>query len=262
MFAFACALKLRGGVSSAGDVFWGLALGLTAGWATVTEYPSAPAAAMVAALALALVWKDGAPRRWRVVFGIGAGALPCFVALMAYQHAAFGSVFHPSYAYYPQGAFSWMTHGYLGLTYPRIDVALKLLFGCRRGLLFSGPVVLAAPFGLWLLWKQPATHAAAVTAASHRDLLFSLSRFVFFMAGRLVVRSTVHVAGVAVAVPGAGTALGSRCGQSGGSFSGHWPPPASGLHSWPFPSGRNLLTSFIAHCASSIGRRFGQEDFP
>jgi hypothetical protein len=166
VFAFACALKFRGGVSSAGDVCWGLALGLTAGWATVTEYPSTPAAAMAAALALALVWKDGALRRWRVVFVVGAGALPCFVALMAYQHAAFGSMFHPSYAYYPQGAFSWMTHGYLGLTYPRIDVALKLLFGCRRGLLFTGPVVLAAPFGLWLLWKQTATHAAAVTAAS------------------------------------------------------------------------------------------------
>ena len=36
VFAFACALKLRGGVSSAGDVCWGLALGLTTGWATVT----------------------------------------------------------------------------------------------------------------------------------------------------------------------------------------------------------------------------------
>jgi len=166
VFAFACALKLRDGVSSTGDVVWGLVLGLTAGWATVTEYPSAPAAAMVAGLALAMVWKDGAPRRWRVVLGIGAGALPCVIALMAYQHAAFGSVLHPSYAYYPQGAFAWMTHGYLGLTYPRIDVALKLLFGCRRGLLFSGPVVLAAPSGLRFLWKQPATHAAAVTAAA------------------------------------------------------------------------------------------------
>ena len=172
VFAFACAMKLRGGVSSAGDVFWGLVLGLTAGWATVTEYPSGPAAAMIAALALALVWKDGSPRRLRVVTGIGAGVLPSVIVLMAYQHAAFGSVLHPSYAYYPQGAFSWMTHGYLGLTYPRIDVALKLLFGCRRGLLFAGPVVLAAPFGLALLWKQPSTHAAAVTAAAIASYYF------------------------------------------------------------------------------------------
>jgi hypothetical protein len=166
VFAFACALGLRRDVSSTADVFWGLTLGLTAGWATVTEYPSAPASAMVAALALALVWKDGAPRASRVVLGVCAGALPCLVGLMAYQYAAFGSVFHPSYAYYPPGAFWWMRHGYLGLTYPRIDVALKLLFGCRRGLLFSGPVVLAAPFGLRALWKQTATYAAAVTAAA------------------------------------------------------------------------------------------------
>jgi len=165
VFAFACALRLRAALGSTADAFWGLALGLAAGWATLTEYPSAPASAMVAGLALVLAWKDG-QRRWRVILGIAAGALPCLLALMAYQRAAFGSLFHPSYAYYPAGAFSWMTHGYMGLTYPRIDVALKLLFGCRRGLLFSGPVVLAAPFGLGMLWKRPATHAAAVGAAA------------------------------------------------------------------------------------------------
>ena len=49
VFAFACALQLRRDVSSARDVLWGLALGLTAGWATVTEYPSAPASVIVAA---------------------------------------------------------------------------------------------------------------------------------------------------------------------------------------------------------------------
>jgi hypothetical protein len=164
VFAFACALKLREAVSFASDAFWGFALGVTAGWATVTEYPSAPASAIVAGLALALVWRDGSRRRWRVLVAIGAGTLPCVVALMFYQYAAFGSILHPSYAYYPPGAFSWMKHGYMGLTYPRIDVALKLLFGCRRGLLFSGPVVLAAPFGLRRLWKQPSSHAPAVAA--------------------------------------------------------------------------------------------------
>jgi hypothetical protein len=166
VFAFACALRLRSYVSSTADLFYGLVLGLTAGWATVTEYPSAPASAIVAGLSLVLIWKSGWRRRSRIVFAIAAGALPCAIALMAYQHAAFGSIFHPSYTYYPPGAFSWMTHGYLGLTYPKIDVALKLLFGCRRGLLFSGPVALAAPFGLRLLWRRPATHAAAVAATA------------------------------------------------------------------------------------------------
>ena len=165
VFAFACALKLHEHAGSPGDVFWGLALGVTAGWAMVTEYPSLPASAVIAGLALALVWRDGVQRRLRVLLGVAAGALPCVAVLMLYQRAAFGSIFHPSYAYYPPGAFSWMKHGYMGLTYPRMDVALKLLFGCRRGLLFSGPVVLAGPFGLRRLWKQPATHAPAVAAA-------------------------------------------------------------------------------------------------
>src|ERR1700728_2416454 len=83
VFAFACAMRLRGNVRSTGDVLWGLALGLAAGWATVTEYPSAPASAMVAGLALALVWKNGTLRRSRVALSIAAGALPCIVALMA-----------------------------------------------------------------------------------------------------------------------------------------------------------------------------------
>jgi hypothetical protein len=165
VFAFACALKLRDHPSFARDAFWGLALGVAAGWATVTEYPSAPASAVIAFLALALVWRDGRQRRLRVLLEIGVGALPCVIVLMLYQHAAFGSIFHPSYAYYPAGAFSWMKHGYMGLTYPRIDVALKLLFGCRRGLLFSDPILLAAPFGLRRLWKQPSSHAPTMAAA-------------------------------------------------------------------------------------------------
>jgi hypothetical protein len=165
---------------------------------------------------------------------------------MVYQRAAFGSVFHPSYAYYPQGAFAWMTHGYLGLTYPRIDVALKLLFGCRRGLLFTGPVVLAAPFGLRMLWQQPATHTAAVTAAGVATYYFLFhASFSSWPAGWSYgprYMSITH-------------------GQFGGSLSRRWLLPASGLHSWPFRSGRSRLMSFIAHCASSIGRRSGPEDF-
>jgi hypothetical protein len=166
LFAFTAALQLRDHATAAQDLVWSTAAGLAAGWATVTEYPAAPAALILAIFAFGLVWKDGGPRRWRVAGGIAAGALPCLAVLLIYQWAAFGSAVHPSYAYYPAGAFPWMKRGYLGLTYPHIDVALKLLFSCRRGLLFSGPVIFAAPFGLRWLSKQPATRAAAVAAAA------------------------------------------------------------------------------------------------
>ena len=54
----------------------------------------------------------------------------------------------------------------MGLTYPHPDRLLKLLFGCSRGLFFASPAALAAPFGLWWLWKQKSGSAAALTAAA------------------------------------------------------------------------------------------------
>jgi hypothetical protein len=163
-FAFAAALKLQEAASARGDFLWALAVGLAAGWATVTEYPAAPASAMVAFLALAEAWQRGAAVRWRVGAGVGVGAGICVIVLLTYLHAAFGG-FRPSYAYYGPNSFSFMQQqGYLGLTYPHPDRLLKLLFGCSRGLFFASPVLLAAPVGLWWLWKERVNRKAALAA--------------------------------------------------------------------------------------------------
>ncbi|MBV9574928.1 MAG: hypothetical protein JOY93_12815 [Acidobacteriales bacterium] len=163
VFAFLCVLKMRGGKTSTHQIFWAILAGVTAGYATVTEYPALPASAMVAIFALATVWQRGPGVRWRVTLGVFAGALPCIAALMAYQYFAFGSMLHPGYTYYPPGAFPWMKRGFLGLTYPRIDIALKLLFGCKRGLLFTAPVIFAAPVGLRWMCRRTQTRSAAIT---------------------------------------------------------------------------------------------------
>jgi hypothetical protein len=144
-------------------------VGLTAGWATVTEYPAAPASAMMALLALSQAWPRGPAARWRTVAGVGVGAVICIVVLMAYLHAAFGS-FRPSYSYYDPTSFSFMQQqGYMGLTYPHPDRLLKLLFGCARGIFFASPVLLAAPLGWWWMWKGRAgertNRAAGLVAA-------------------------------------------------------------------------------------------------
>ena len=64
VFGFAFALRLRRKQSQAEDVLLGLAVGLAAGWATVTEYPAAPAAVIVAVLALGicLLYTSPSPR--------------------------------------------------------------------------------------------------------------------------------------------------------------------------------------------------------
>jgi hypothetical protein len=138
--------------------------GLLAGWATLSEYPAAPASAILALLAVALVWNDKA-RLVVASCGIPVGAGVCLVILLAYQSKAFGSALRPSYSYYDPGAFPWMRHGLLGITYPRIDVAFKLLFGGRRGLFPIAPVLIAAPFGLRALWRSGFRLPAAATAA-------------------------------------------------------------------------------------------------
>ena len=93
---------LRNSEPARRDFFWGVVVGLSAGWATVSEYPAAPASAILAVFGLAQVWKGGWPRRWRAAAGIFAGAIVCVAVLMAYQYRAFGSVLHPSYAYYQE----------------------------------------------------------------------------------------------------------------------------------------------------------------
>ena len=165
VFAFAAALKLRDSASANTDFLWALAVGLAAGWATVTEYPAAPASAMLALLALSQAWPQRAAR-WRVMAGVGLGAGICVIVLLGYLHAAFGA-FRPSYSYYDPNSFSFMQQqGYMGLTYPHPDRLLKILFGCSRGLFFASPVALAAPLGLWWLRKDPRFRGTVLVAAA------------------------------------------------------------------------------------------------
>ena len=182
VFAFAAALKIpalnspKNSESGTGhphesrnaqaEFVWALLVGLAAGWATVTEYPAAPASAMLALFALTRVGPRGAAARWRVLAGVGIGAGICLFVLLGYLHAAFGG-FRPSYSYYDPHSFSFMQQqGYLGLTYPHPDRLLKLLFGCARGLFVASPVMIAAPVGLWWLWKGKAHSGAALVAGA------------------------------------------------------------------------------------------------
>ena len=166
VFALAAAVKLRDSATPRAGFLWSLATGLAAGWATVTEYPAAPASAILALFALSQVWPRGIAARWRTVTGAGVGAAFCIAVLLSYLYAAFGS-FRPSYSYYDPNSFTWMQQrGYLGITYPHPDRLLKLLFQCRRGLFFASPVSIAAIPGLWWLWKRKGHRAAALTAAA------------------------------------------------------------------------------------------------
>ena len=166
LFAFAAVLRLNG-EAAGGEVLWGFVAGLMAGWATVTEYPAAPASAIIALFAVARVWTGGWSRRVRIASGVAAGALICIAVLMLYQRATFGSALHTGYAYeYEVGDFPCTSQGFLGIKLPRLHVAFKLLFGLERGLFVSAPVAMVAVAGLRWLQKRPATRVPGYTAAA------------------------------------------------------------------------------------------------
>ncbi|HEY1676471.1 MAG TPA: hypothetical protein VGG04_02080 [Candidatus Sulfotelmatobacter sp.] len=180
VFGFTCALKIGG--DSRHEFLWALGAGLAAGWATVTEYPAAPASAILALLALSRTWPRGWASRWKAIAGVGIGAAICIAVLLGYLHAAFGG-FRPSYSYYDPNSFSFMqSQGYMGLTYPHPDRLLKLMFGCARGLFFASPVMLAAGVGVWWLRKDDKGAALAAGGIAVYYFLFNAS-FYWWKAG-------------------------------------------------------------------------------
>jgi hypothetical protein len=161
--AFACATALGRGASPRRELGLALGVGLCAGWAVVTELPAAPAAAILAAFALA---------RGRSLFtavGVAAGAVSCAAVLLIYNSAAFGAPLHLGYQ--SVAGFPAMQEGFAGVTYPRLEVLGKLLFGRHRGLLLLAPFLLAAPLGPFL--ARPRAPAAVALAIVAYYLLFN-----------------------------------------------------------------------------------------
>lgn len=159
---FAAAVALRSQSSGRRDVLLGLGIGLGAGWGVVTEYPAAPAALVIAALAMVHARAGGPRRMVRVGAAIGAGALVCLLVLLGYQRAAFGSMLDTPLRHLylfenvREQPFSW----------PRADALAAILWGQKRGLLPLAPILVLAPVGVALLWRDRAARATVAAAAA------------------------------------------------------------------------------------------------
>ena len=136
-------------------------VGLACGWASVTEFPAAIPAALIAALALSVCRADVRARR-RVAACMLAGAAIALACLAAYSTAAFGPPLRLGYA--SEEAFEGMRRGMFGIATPRLDVAYGVLFGRYRGLLRLAPIVAVAPVGLVMLMRSRHEFAPALVA--------------------------------------------------------------------------------------------------
>jgi hypothetical protein len=175
--AFTCAVFLRAFDSRSRDLLLSISAGLAAGWAVVTEFPAAPAAAIIALLVIAIARPGGSRRITRVATGIAVGALPCMMVLGVHNLLVFGSPFKLGYSISAQQNWPLMKQGLMGVTYPKAYVLREILVGRYRGLLPLAPVLAAAPFGLRLLWKQANARAStlAVTAIALYYVLLNAS---------------------------------------------------------------------------------------
>jgi hypothetical protein len=147
----------------------GWVIGLGAGWATVSEFPAAVPAVLLAAWTLLNVRRLGPARAVRIVGTMTAGALLCALVLMAYQFACFGSPFHIAYS--SEAGFEAMQQGLFGITRPTLYALRQILLSEYRGLLPLAPIVVAAPIGFLLLRRVTAAAVVAATIAFFYILL-------------------------------------------------------------------------------------------
>jgi hypothetical protein len=140
--------------------FW---IGAAAGWAVVTEFPSAIPSSLICAWVL---WEIRAWDRARIVRAVGALAAGLAVAaaiLLTYNVIAFGTPFHIAYSS-EEGEFEAMKRGLFGINWPSLEVAGEILLWRYRGLLPLAPVLIFAPLGWWLWLRGAATRAVAVVS--------------------------------------------------------------------------------------------------
>ena len=219
------------------DVRLAALVGAGAGWATISEFPAAIPAVVIALVTVGYAWPLGRTRAVRILGTMTATALACAAVLMVYQYACFGSPFHLAYTSEPE--YAGMQEGILGVSLPKMIRLRRILFGDYRGLLPLAPTLALAPFGLLLMllgWGQTRVrtgvrpgsdpgptgsdpcHNWPCARRGHRRIdhcvLFRpAERELFLLGRRLVLRPAPRLAGHSVSLHRAGAALDCAAGD-------------------------------------------------
>ena len=138
--------------------------GLLSGWAMITEYTTAPAAAVIGVFGLYQMRQLGiGPVARHASVMLAGAALPLGI-LLAYNWRAFGSPFQLSYSTVER--FDLQKTGLFGVGLPSVRVLYDLLLGPWKGLLRLSPALAFAPFGLlgWMRARDTQPLALLVAA--------------------------------------------------------------------------------------------------
>ena len=177
--ASACLLGAFALIDRPGDRRPALALGAAgalAAWASVVELSVGPVSAILAAFAAIQTARGKLSARGLGAFAIGA--LGPSLILAVYNTMAFGHPIDIGYAHHANEHFSGVhpPENPTGLTAPRWDRAIPLLWGRYRGLSFYAPIVLlAVPGWLAMLARGRALASLISLMAAGAVLLVNLS---------------------------------------------------------------------------------------
>jgi hypothetical protein len=163
--AAACAGAIRLGdpLPPRSTALTGLIVGLTAGWAVVTEYPASIPSGVIVLYALWQVWQRDRDRSTvaRVCVTTGAGLAFGAIVLVGYNWLAFGRPLYIGYT--SEEGYEAMRTGVFGVNLPNAHAAYEILFGAYRGLLPLAPVLAVAPIGFVFLLRDRRTRLASAT---------------------------------------------------------------------------------------------------
>jgi hypothetical protein len=165
--------------------------GVFAGWAVICDFPAILIAAAIGIYALG---------RLGITRQLGAftlGAIAVAALLLAYNQAAFGNPLFLSYEGYKMAEnsqFPEQAVGFVGLTYPHLDILYKILVDPQRGLFFCNPVLILGFFGVAFM-------------AMRRAIRRECAVVVFAMVGMILFNASF---GESIISWGGGTATGPR----------------------------------------------------
>ena len=137
--------------------------GAALAWSVTVEFTSVPAAVIVAGVGCWRLHALASPRNWRLLAAALGGGFAGALPLAIYNLMAFGSVWHLGYS--DVVGFAGMQTGLFGVSLPRGEVALALLVGAKRGILWIAPILLVAPLAWVAAFRRFGTPAALALVA-------------------------------------------------------------------------------------------------
>jgi hypothetical protein len=163
--AAAClgAIRLGDSVAPRTASLTALMIGVTAGWAVVTEYPAIIPGGVIVLFGLWQTWRRDRSLAMRVSVMMGAGLVFGAIVLLGYNFLAFGKPLYIGYT--SEEGYEAMRSGVFGVNLPEGHAAYEILFGAYRGLLPLAPVLAIAPIGFYFLLRDSRTRVASAIVA-------------------------------------------------------------------------------------------------